>query len=154
MGPCVEWCQDEHRRPTSVVPGGDGSLCRPVAGAGNAGGLGSVAPVEICALLAIEPDLVQLVLLRRTAPLERDRRMLTRLLFLEAGVVLGLEKRVVVERIGRGGTGEGDSELERGVLALECQMVLDHRCEHGLPAGLHSTSHGRTPPPGRRQYIT
>src|SRR6478752_5064558 len=93
---------------------------------------GLVAPVELGALLAIEPDLVELSLLRRTAPLERDRRMLTRLLFLEAGVVLGLEERVVVERIGGDEAIQRHRHLERGVLALESQMILDHGREQGL----------------------
>src|SRR5436305_2368405 len=128
---------------------------RPVAGRrSQVPARGLVAPVELGALLAIEPDLVEFTLLRRTAPIERDRGMLARLLFLEAGVVLGLEERVVVERIGGDETIQRHRHLERGVLALERQMILDDGRAQGLPAGLHSTSHGSTPPPGRRQYIT
>src|SRR5438045_2023120 len=113
-----------NRRPASVMPGGDGISAMCVRRSFRAEP-GLVAPVELRALLAIEPDIFQLALLRSPAPLERDRRMLTGLLLLEPGVVLRLEERVVVERIGGDETIQRHRHLKRGVLALQSQMILD-----------------------------
>ena len=77
---------------------------------------------------------------------EADGRMLAGLLLLGLGIGLGLEERVVVERV------RGDELLQRhvglelGIAALERQMLLDDGREKGL---VFSHMISRSRPEGR-----
>src|SRR4029079_8179733 len=99
----------------------------------------SVAPVEVGALLAIEPGLLSLALEPVTGPLERDCGMLAGLLLLPARRLLGLEQRMVLERVGRDVVIQRHRPVKLGVPALQRQVLLDNGCEERARL-LHSTS--------------
>src|SRR5262249_33385618 len=110
---------------------------------------GSVAPVEVLALLPIEPGLLDLALGALTRPLEHDRRELPGLLLLAPSVRLGLEERVILERICNLVALQRLQRVEMSIPPLQRQMLLDHGREKRLSLR-HSTTLGcRTGPQAR-----
>src|SRR4249919_2893429 len=90
----------------------------------------SVAPVEV-ARLRPEPLLLRRVLLgrprvRHRGFVYRDGRLLTVHRLLDTGLLLGLEQRMVLERVLALVLLERLFMFELGVSLLQLEMVLDH----------------------------
>ena len=73
---------------------------------------------------------------------ERHGRLVAVHRLLEAGLLLGLEQRVVVERIVDAIALERHRRLELGIAALQLEVVLDHTCEQRRGLNRHRDLRG------------
>src|SRR6478752_8053720 len=109
------------------------------AGRAKPPGRGSVAPVEVLALLGVEPDLFGLADDRRLELGSIERGIIAGLLLLAERFGLALEQRMVVERVCDLVRRQRALAVEMSIPALQRKMLFDDRSKQRFGFRHHTT---------------